>query len=385
MEEGFPWPKLAQVALKTVLIFCQHFAPAFKGGGPIQSIVNLISSLEPDLKIFVVCSAKDLGDTTILPDIKPDEWNRYALNTEVFYVNQYALKKINSIVEESNPDYVYINGIFSLAYNLVPLLVARRKKKEIIISPRGMLQRGALSVKPVKKKIFLLTSRCLKLYKKNRWHATDEQEKKDIQLIFGYDAKVTIAPNVSQSPRQLEHRAKGKGALRMIFFSLITEKKNLHLVLEALTLIKSPVLFHIYGPIKEQSYWKKCEPLLANQLHKIEYMGSVIPPEVQGRLADYDVMILPTKGENFGHAIYESLSVSTPVIISSFTPWGRVQDCVAGITVGNFNPEDWAEAIKKFIDFDQEEYTAYSNGAYGLAKKYISDNDFKTQYRNLFS
>ncbi len=124
---------------------------------------------------------------------------------------------------------------------------------------------------------------------------------------------------------------------------------------------------------------------MKDQIHEINYFGSVNALDVQNKLAEYDIMILPTKGENFGHAIYESLSVGTPVIVSPYTPWGRLQDFNAGITVETFKPEDWAKAIQKFIDLNQEEYSVYSKGAYTLAQDYFSKNDFKTQYQNLFS
>ena len=35
-------------------------------------------------------------------------------------------------------------------------------------------------------------------------------------------------------------------------------------------------------------------------------------------------MYLPTKGENFGHAISDSIANSTPVFISDKTPWNEI-------------------------------------------------------------
>ena len=35
---------------------------------------------------------------------------------------------------------------------------------------------------------------------------------------------------------------------------------------------------------------------------------------------EYDLLFLPTKGENFGHVILESMSAGTPVLISDTTP-----------------------------------------------------------------
>ena len=57
----------------------------------------------------------------------------------------------------------------------------------------------------------------------------------------------------------------------------------------------------------------------------VTYCGSVIPADIPDTFAQYDVFFFPTRGENYGHVIAESLSVGTPVLISDQTPWRNLK------------------------------------------------------------
>jgi len=356
--------------LKRILIFYSHFSPAFKAGGPVQSLVNLVNALHEDFEFYVFCGAYEMGDRNVLSGIKPDTWNSYSHNVQVYYATNSIAAKISSAIERIDPDFIYVNGIFLLFYNTLPLWRTKTHHKKIVVAPRGMLQAGALAIKPLKKKLFLLLLKTTCLLKNVIWHATDDQEAKDIKKIIDANAFVRIASNIPKAiPNSIVSKEKVRGKMKLVYLSLITEKKNIHVVLQALLLLKTSIEFDIYGPIKDDAYWMKCEGMIKGQIHDINYRGPINPNGVQETLSKYHAFILPTKGENFGHAIYESLSVGTPVLITPFTPWGRLQDFNAG----------------KFIDFNDQEYSIYSKGAFGRATDYFSKNDFKTQYQNLFS
>jgi len=326
-----------------------------------------------------------MSESKTLDGIKADEWNDYSANAKVFYSSKISYSILTTLFQQSNPDVVYINGMFLPIYNWLPLIIAKKQNRKIALAPRGMLQQGALAVKPLKKKIFLSLFKLPGLYKNISWHATDEQEQSDIKKLFGESADVKIALNIPKAPLKLwTSRSKSMNELKMVYLSLITEKKNLHLVLEALKEIKTPIVFDIYGPIKDASYWENCQPLMRNQIHDIQYKGTVNPFEVQDKLQAYHSFILPTKGENFGHAIYEALSVGTVPIISPFTPWGNLQQYNAGITVDSWKTEDWAKAVSSMMNFNQEDFNTLSQNAFTLAKDYFEKNDFKSGYKNLF-
>jgi glycosyltransferase involved in cell wall biosynthesis len=194
-----------------------------------------------------------------------------------------------------------------------------------------------------------------------------------------------IVPNVPKPiSREWQSRSKKAGEVKLVFLSLIAEMKNLHLILEVLKMMDTPVLFDIVGPIKDIAYWERCQPLLKSSIHRINYRGAVSPVEVPSVLQQYHAFILPTRGENFGHAIYEAMSVGTLPIISSFTLWGQLQDHHAGITVNNWEHRAWAKAIKSVIDTHQQEYDEWSRDTYDYAKSYFEKNDFKSGFRDLF-
>jgi glycosyltransferase involved in cell wall biosynthesis len=372
--------------MKRILIFYSHFSPAFKAGGPIQSLVNLVGNLNEEFKFFVVCSAFEMGETSVLPDIQVDQWNNYSKNVEVFYACAKKSSVIKKAIAYADPDHVYVNGMYVPFFNVLPIQFAKRKKINVIIAPRGMLQKGALGVKPFKKRIFLTAFKFLRLHKNVNWHATDQQESKDIKVLFGPGTLVKVAGNIPKAPAtSLVPKIKKPGKLRLVYLSLITEKKNLHVALGALQRISLPVTFDIYGPIKDKSYWERCQTLLTGNVHTIQYQGIVTPENVQRTLLNYHALILPTKGENFSHAIYEALSVGTTPIISAHTPWGNLQDKNAGLTVYSEKEDEWAKAIAHFIHMDQNEFDTLSAGAYKLSRLYFSDNDFKSAYLELFN
>jgi len=370
--------------LKTLLIFYSHFAPAFKAGGPVQSLVNLVELLKDRYRIYVFCGAYELGARDIMPGIKADQWNSYKENVWVFYTAGNRVRAIRFVLKECNPDVVYINGLFLPLYNWLPLWLSKKKSRKVIVAPRGMLQHGALAIRQTKKKWFLRAFKLVRLSDSIFWHATDEQERTDIENIFGPGTLVTLAANIPKKPiSAINSRTKRTGELRLIYLSLITEKKNLLIALEALKSINQVIQFDIYGPIQNIPYWQKCVRMMQGQVHSIQYKGVVNPEDVQVLLADYHALILPTKGENFGHAIYEALSVGTPVIVSPFTPWGILQDRQAGITV---SPEasQLANAITTLQQYDANQYMILSSNAHKLATEYYTSHDYIKEYTALF-
>jgi glycosyltransferase involved in cell wall biosynthesis len=53
----------------------------------------------------------------------------------------------------------------------------------------------------------------------------------------------------------------------------------------------------------------------------VVHKGLVEPAQVIPTLAQHDLFLLPTRGENFGHVIHEALRAGLPVLISDQTPW----------------------------------------------------------------
>jgi len=377
---------------KKLLIFCDHFFPAWKLGGTVQSMNNLVNVISNDFNISAITSAYDLKQSSPMEEVELGAWNemgnihvRYLLHSEI---NFSTIKKL---MLSGNADTIYLNGMFSLPFTFYPLWLWKMYKnsgKKIYIAPRGMLQEGAINSKSFKKKLYLKILKILGLHKNVFWHATDNQEMEDIKLHFGKSSQVVI---VSDTPRpSLENPfkiIKLKGELKLIYLSLIAEKKNLHLALSWLKELTIPVSFDIYGPVKDETYWEECKNIISELPANItaNYKGLVKPAYVQETFADYHALFFPTKGENFGHAIYECLGAGRPVIISDKTPWKNLQERKGGFDLNLDKKEYFLQSIIKLHSMDQKEYNEWIKGSFNIATEYWNNNDFRNEYVRLFN
>ena len=83
------------------------------------------------------------------------------------------------------------------------------------------------------------------------------------------DAIVSTAPHV----------AKESGSVKLAFITRISEKKNLHFLLELLRGLRGQVQLNLFGPVAESdiAYWERCRALLAQfpANIRVEYHGSL--------------------------------------------------------------------------------------------------------------
>lgn len=380
-----------------VLILYEYFYPGYKAGGPIQSLVNMISLLSSQNDFLVSTTAFDLNEKEAYKTVKINAWNNTIINKQQQIVNVfYAGKKKVSFfqllnnIKQSHCDIVYINGFYTRHF-LFPLIYKKLNllsNKKIIVSPRGMLQSGALQSKSYKKNAFIFCLKILGLLSNIIYHATSKDEEEDIKKIFGNKSKTIVAGNIPKKPKETEQKnEKVKGHLRLIYLSLITEKKNLDLLLKVISNSKKSISLDIFGPIKDEIYWQKCLQLIKNIPTNISivYKGDIDPMLVQETLAQYNALIILTKGENFGHALYESLSVATPIITSKFTPWQNLQENFAGWVVDIDDEQSIIKQLDDLVEYDNIQWKDYNVGALNLAKQYFVKNNFEKDYSLLFN
>ncbi len=376
-----------------VLIFNDHFFPAQQSGGITQSIHNITALLGNKMSFFVVCSAYEYGTGAAL-DIEINQWTDFNGSAEVIYLSsqKISIGTYSEILNDIKPDLIYLNGVFSKDFVLKPLLaIGKRYSHKVIIAPRGMLQAGALAIKPLKKKVFLALFKMFSPIGNYRWHATDNTEIQDIEKFVGSKKKVCYAPVLPILPPFEVREARFYSVeteVRICTVSLITSKKGIDAAIRAISAIKSSkkIIYHIYGPVKDSDYWNKCKDLMPHSSEHIEvkYMGIVAPVEVFDLLGKYHLFILPTAGENFGHAIFEALSSGLPVLISSKTPFsaveaknaGGVRDNHEGLvnwlqhSINKLSVQDWLESSLKSREF---------------AESFFAMNRYEESYLKLFS
>lgn len=382
---------------KTILIVYEYFFPGYKAGGPIQSLVNMVLALQQEYTFKVVTTAYDMHEVEPYPNIQLNSWNTVQLapNTPSIEVWYSATPKIKigtfkAIIQQSEASIVYVNGLFTQWFTQ-PLVLKKSiqlKGIQIIICPRGMLQAGALSVKPLKKKLFLSAFKKAQLFKGVRWHATNEEEAADIHKNISKNAIAFVAYNIPKPPvTQIQPCSKQTGKLSLVYLSLITQKKNLLLLIDVLKNCSANIHLSIYGPIKDKAYWQQCEQLIQQMPSNIRivYLGDVQPFEVQNTLEQYDAFVSLTKGENFGHALFEALSCGRPIITSYFTPWNNLQEKQAGWNVDIYNLTSIAALLDALAHINKDEWMTYKQAAIKLARTYYYESDFAARYKQLFS
>lgn len=375
-----------------LLILYDYFYPGYRAGGPIQSLTNLAVALQSQFEVFVITGPRDLHSTEVYSGISINQWTNTSIpggnNISVYYADEIIDKeRYKQLFSELKPDVVYFNNIYSRVFFRLPLQMLQKSNLclKIVICPRGMLQQGALAVKPLKKKIYLALLRLSGLISNAHWHATNREEADDIARHFKNNKGIVIASNIPKAPlTTISHPGKKPGELRLVFLSLIAEKKNVLLLLQLIKTLQQSVVLDIYGPITDESYWKECSALIEKMPEKVQYKGDVQPKQVQQVIARYHALILLTKGENFGHALYESLSVGRPIITSYFTPWNNLLHSQAGVNADISDTTDCISQIQHLTDMRQNEYDMFCDGAHHLAEDYYKNLDTDKEYGRLF-
>jgi glycosyltransferase involved in cell wall biosynthesis len=326
----------------------------------------MVEALGDEFDFCIVTSDRDATDTVPYPDIEDNAWRKVG-KARVLYLSpeRKRLLHVAQILRETPYDVLYLNSFFDRDFTLKPLLVRRlglAPNSRCIIAPRGEFSDGALNLKAAKKKAFLLTARAAGLYKNLIWQASSEHEKAAIHRTLGPIAEeVTVATNL---PDMTSLRSnpfaprKQDDMLRICFLSRISPMKNLDYALEILGSVKASIQFDIYGPIRDEEYWSRCR-LMIEELPasvKVTYKGSVENSQVAQILAAYDLFFLPTRGENYGHVIFESLSVGTPVLIADTTPWRGLAEIEVGWELPLENPKGFADKIDQMacLPFDDQ-------------------------------
>ncbi|WP_281613886.1 glycosyltransferase [Flammeovirga sp. SubArs3] len=367
-----------------VFLSYDFFSPAFKAGGPIQSCTNLVQLLENDVDFFIYTTCYDLDGKKL--NIKKNQWVEFEHKSRVFYAdkNFQKYKIIYSLIKKSSADIIYIQGIFSLVYTIYPLMAAIFLKKKVIVAPRGMLQKGALALKSTKKKLYLAILRPFFKKKNISWHATDKVEKEDIEKYIGKGKKVDIISNIPRLSNKLTSNKKENDRLKLITISLIARKKNHILIINSLKNLKLNITYDIFGPIKESEYYYELKRAISNLPAniKVNFNGSITPQEVDLKLQSYDLFILPTFGENFGHAIFEALGNGIPICISKNTPWQNLGN--AGYTL-DLETSIWENTLLKLAHETNKQWLTRKESARTLACNFIESAHFREKYLDLFN
>jgi glycosyltransferase involved in cell wall biosynthesis len=375
---------------KKLTILIDWYLPGTKAGGPIRSIYSLISVLKNDLDIRLITTNCDLGSTEYYKDVKANEWI-ISEGVQYYYFSKDHLTKENlrSLLQTIDSDIIYLNSFWSYWFSI--FIIELKNKDElnakIVLAPRGMLGKGALNIKSLKKKIYISLSKARNFYRHIHFQATNTQEESDIKQFYP-KATITVLQNVSTATPLKIEKDKKPGHLSLFYLSRISKVKNLHFALEILSKVENYVVeYSIYGNIEEETYWEDCKAIIAAlPSHiKVNYKGELPFDRVQRTIAQHHCLFLPTTNENFGHSIVESLMSACPVIISDQTPWSDVEKNGAGYAFDIGSTGKFVDAIEGYAAMNAKDYSIQSQNAVDYISKKINLSLIHQSYLNLFN
>lgn len=379
---------------KKILVFVDWYLPGYKAGGQIRSVASMVGHLKNDYEFRIITSDSDLHAQAPYKNIQSNTWIKREDGSSVYYfsADHKSKEKLKKLIFEEQADFIYLNSLFSVFYTLYPLMIRKQflPSRKLVLAPRGMLGKGALQIKPFKKKVFLTAAKLMGLYRNIIWHASSEGEAEEIRNVFGKNARVHVAIDLVE-PRVLTAypRIKTPKKLKAVFISRISPKKNLDGTLSLLSKIPASnnIEFDIYGPIEDVEHWKKCEEIISTLPSHInvKYKGVIENSQVISTLSNYHLSILLTFNENYGHSIVESMAAGCPVLLSDQTIWKNLKAKNAGWDIPLKEQNEILNAIVESCNWDQDNFNTMSNGALNFAKEIFNDAHGIEQNKKLFN
>lgn len=377
-----------------ILVAAEWFTPAFRAGGPIRSVANLVELLGETHDVWVVAGAYDLGQNEPLPDLPLNAWVERPWG-HIMYLTRDRWKRglwHHLIHETLQPDYLYLNSLFARFFALTALNAGRRRSEtQVVIAPRGMLGPGALEIKRLKKQAFLSVAHTLNWFRGVRWHASTSMEEGEIRAHFP-QSEVFIAQNVPSPPTVPPSNDRHhEGPWVVAVLGRIQEKKNIHFGLNALARAlhsfddPSEVMVQLIGPAEDEGY---LQTLLNQKVYptslRVEHLGARPPEQVSDLLGRVHFLLMPTRHENFGHAIVEAWSHGCPVLLSDQTPWRNLERQHLGWD-WELDEGVWVEGLKRALAMDRWEWSQWSAAAFHHFDTVVRNPEILDANRRIFS
>jgi len=373
-----------------VLIFIRNYLPGFRSGGPVRSVANIVKALSSEYEFYVVCLNRDHGVSEPYPDLARGEWVDLG-KTHVYYAadDELTFTFYRKIFRDIGPDFIYLNSLLDRNFSIKPFLAAGRGRKvPIILAPRGELSVGALGLKAFRKRVFMALVKVVKLYKYVTWHASSIGEQERIRSIFSPEAlQIFHASNLPTISNDLllkpEKRA---GFLRIVLAARVSPMKNTHTAIRIAGQLQGDIKLDLWGPLEDAEYWKKCQDqiILCRPNVRVQYRGEATHEKLQTLLNEYDVMLLPTLGENFGHSIIEALSIGLPVVISDRTPWKNLKNAGVGADLPIENEAAFRKQLEEYLAMDEIRFDMVRNSCRQYVAKWAAESINLDTYRNIF-
>ena len=336
------------------------------------------------MKILLICS--DLypemgGSFKAITDTQEMLENEHKYQTRlVYYRDLIGTKKLDLIFLIKNFDIIHYFGGWNF-FHIKVMFYSIIYKKNFIISPMGIFEDWSLTQKKIKKKIALYFYQTFFLNRANTIHVTSDREKKNLQKIT-INKNIRVIPHCIRDVNIVNKTIFKNHKKKAIFFSRLHKKKGIIELINAWVNINNKEWeLHIYGPDFDDIK-AKIQKITKNNKSITLFEPVFEENEKKNILLDYDLSILPTRSENFGYAILESLQFGLPMLTTNKTPWNNIKDENAGWIIDSslLKLED---TLREILLLQKKDFEEKSKNAIKLSRNY-SFNNLKDKYFLLY-
>ena len=283
-------------------------------GGPSRSVQGLVAGL--------ASAGVDAWLLTLVHGPKPwvDGIDNFC-NGEPF----------EDVVLRIKPQLVHFHELWHLGIHRCAA-ICRRWEIPYVMSPRGMLDPWALSVKRWKKMIGMALYQRNDLQYAAALHATALAEAKNI-AAQQLRPPIIVSPNGVNMPVHMPPRTQNhKGRHMALFLSRLHPGKGLLTLAEAWARVQPhDWTMVVAGP---DTYGHKKDVLAAlarlGIMDAWRFVDMVDDVEKWSLYRSADLLVHPSVSENFGIAIAEALAAELPVIATKGTPWHELDERKCG-------------------------------------------------------
>lgn len=372
---------------KNILLLFDWFYPDYSAGGPVRSCINLISQTKKDLSWYVLTSNQVYQTNERNSYLPIKEWQKLPFGGQVMYIPMSESRDfLKQIFTQKKWSTIYINSIYSSLFGFQAVSLAKQLNIKTVVCPRGMLAKGSIKQKWWLKIPFLKAAKILGWYSNVHWHATNANEEQEIKRWFKPNNAITLLPNtIGKQITAKRKREKQPKTIELLCIARIAPEKNLEYLLKRLRKLQlEHCHLSIAGSIYNKSYFQQLKNIIEENGLNISFLGHIEPEELSRQLLQYDAMVLPTLGENFGHAIVEALQVGLPVITSDLTPWRNLQDYQAGYDIDLNNTEVFEQAVTEFYNLSEINWQIKHEGAKNYYKTLVLQPQLQADYVHFF-
>lgn len=303
-----------------------HFMPSLRPehGGTTTYIEQLAPALSKGCELHVATLTSE-GNVPLIGaevHVLPFGWSKlWAM-----------VREWQRLLTEIRPDIVHINCCWMLQCALLQRFTP--KDIRVVLMPHGMLEPWIIRRHYYTKKwiaINLYQRECVRTA--DMLIATGLEERQHL-LDLGWNDRISIVVNGIDTSRIPVVGKTDSPRLRLLYMSRLHPKKGLPMLFEALS---EGMTLDIAGE-GDAAYTAELKGLAEEARRKsgaeINFIGAVYGEKRWELYKNTDLLVLPSYSENFGLCVAEALATGTPVITTTGTPWGGLNDnrcgwCVA--------------------------------------------------------